>query len=105
MRNWKGPLGRCLPAAVVAATAVGLLMQGGRVGGAEPAEAPPAASLPSLLTPPVYLGAAPAPPLVPLPVYFFAGVAAGPQRPRINHVLIISEDGMRADAVTSLHLK
>jgi predicted AlkP superfamily pyrophosphatase or phosphodiesterase len=27
-----------------------------------------------------------------------------PQRPKINHVLIISEDGLRADAVTKLHL-
>ena len=27
-----------------------------------------------------------------------------PQRPRINHVLIISEDGLRADAVQTLHL-
>jgi hypothetical protein len=27
------------------------------------------------------------------------------QRPKINHVLIISEDGLRADAVATLHLK
>jgi predicted AlkP superfamily pyrophosphatase or phosphodiesterase len=34
-----------------------------------------------------------------------AAVAApGPARPRINHVLIISEDGLRADAVAKLHL-
>src|SRR5215510_10302282 len=26
-------------------------------------------------------------------------------RPKINHVLIISEDGLRADAVATLHLK
>src|SRR5579859_4728824 len=28
-----------------------------------------------------------------------------PQRPKINHVLIISEDGLRTDAVETLHLK
>jgi predicted AlkP superfamily pyrophosphatase or phosphodiesterase len=33
-----------------------------------------------------------------------ANPVAEPQRPRINHVLIISEDGLRADAVDSLHL-
>jgi hypothetical protein len=32
-------------------------------------------------------------------------VAAAPTRPVIHHVLIISEDGLRADAVATLHLK
>src|SRR2546423_8678463 len=43
--------------------------------------------------------------VVPAPAPGDKVVAVEHQRPKINHVLIISEDGLRADAVATLHLK
>src|SRR6516162_9436979 len=38
-------------------------------------------------------------------ILFYGPPPLEPQRPKINHVLIISEDGLRYDAVEKLHLK
>src|SRR5262245_25821438 len=48
--------------------------------------------------------AMPPPPTVVEPPRAPAAAAPAPARPRLNHVLIISEDGLRADAVAKLHL-
>jgi hypothetical protein len=40
-----------------------------------------------------------------MPVVATVPPAIVPERPKINHVLIISEDGLRLDAVEKLHLK
>jgi arylsulfatase A-like enzyme len=94
MRKWRGPWGRWLPAAMVAASTVGLLLIVTRVSATETGAPAPLAPAVAAAPTEVYFGPA-LPPTPPTPT-----------RPKkISHVLIISEDGMRADAVTSLHLK
>src|SRR6184192_964840 len=53
---------------------------------------------PARATPPTVATGATVGPVAP-------AVVVAPERPKINHVLIISEDGLRYDAVEKLHLK